>query len=136
FDYDWSLINCNSDETVLDLHPALHPHMRELIKAGMQWTQLVDHMMTMLADVGVTRADVLSHIADVPVQEGMLEAVRFAHQQPNTQLAIVSDANHAFIGAMLDKHGHRDVFRDVGTNEADWEAYELSGTTTRGGERL
>ena len=135
FDYDWSLIDCNSDEAVLDLHPSLHQEMRKLRREGMQWTQLVDHMLTMLADLGVARSDILSHIAAVPVQDGMLEAVRLAHSLPNTRLAIVSDANHAFISAMLQRHCLEEVFSDVYTNEARWEAYAVAGTTTRG-ERL
>jgi pyridoxal phosphate phosphatase PHOSPHO2 len=135
FDYDWSLIDCNSDEAVLDLHPPLHQEMHRLRREGMQWTQLVDRMLTMLADMGVTRSEILSHVAAVPVQEGMLEAVRLAHSLPNTRLAVVSDANHAFISAMLQKHCLEAVFSDVFTNEARWEAHAVPGTTTRG-ERL
>ncbi|KDO31533.1 hypothetical protein SPRG_03461 [Saprolegnia parasitica CBS 223.65] len=119
FDYDWSLINDNSDTFVFkELQPALLDHLKQLTASGVQWTDAVDQTLGQLTST--TREELIEAIARVPVQPGMLEAVRFAHAQ-GAEVMIVSDANTVFIESMLALHGLQDIVRHVFTNPGTFD---------------
>ncbi|EQC37059.1 hypothetical protein SDRG_05286 [Saprolegnia diclina VS20] len=119
FDYDWSLINDNSDTFVFkELQPALLDNLKQLTASGVQWTDAVDQTLGQLTST--TREQLIEAIARVPVQPGMLEAVRFAHAQ-GAEIMIVSDANTVFIESMLALHGLQDIVRPVFTNPGTFD---------------
>jgi 2,3-diketo-5-methylthio-1-phosphopentane phosphatase len=154
FDYDWSLINTNSDTWVFEqmFHNENPRVLLDLALGcddgedgdgngcgeGMQWTKAVDQALQIVQkcntrsnmnvtsdssnsnmsqsqgeDAAVTMSvleQIYQVVANVPVQEGMLDAVRFAANQPNVELHIVSDANTIFIDKFLDKHDLSSLF--------------------------
>jgi len=119
FDYDWTLINCNSDTFIFEqLWPERPAVVQELSKAGLQWTKAVDQAFQLLHEhVKPTTQQILDTVAHVPVQDGMLDAVRYAHEH-GAALFIVSDANTAFIEAFLQAKGIRDLFQNIVSNKA------------------
>eukprot|EP00639_Heterosigma_akashiwo_P018017 CAMPEP_0206399868 /NCGR_PEP_ID=MMETSP0294-20121207/25130_1 /ASSEMBLY_ACC=CAM_ASM_000327 /TAXON_ID=39354 /ORGANISM="Heterosigma akashiwo, Strain CCMP2393" /LENGTH=92 /DNA_ID=CAMNT_0053855859 /DNA_START=261 /DNA_END=535 /DNA_ORIENTATION=+ len=82
FDYDWSLINTNSDTYVVEaLGPELYPLFREYRDQGLGWTATMDAIMGKLHERGVTPDQIREALAAVPVQEGMLEAAALAAER-------------------------------------------------------
>mmetsp|Transcript_408 Transcript_408/g.504 ORF Transcript_408/g.504 Transcript_408/m.504 type:complete len:267 (+) Transcript_408:161-961(+) len=118
FDYDWSLINTNSDTFVVEvLANDLKQYFKLYRNEGMGWTSLMDRQMQNLHERGITPSDIEDCIANVPVQEGMLEAIQLAARY-GAVLHIISDANEVFIQSFLKRHGLEDLFAGVHTNIA------------------
>jgi pyridoxal phosphate phosphatase PHOSPHO2 len=79
FDFDWSLINENSDTYVIQqLCPQLYPELKLLHKgeyAG-RWTELMDHSVQKLHEAGVSVAQLDACLQEIPVFAETLEAAR------------------------------------------------------------
>ena len=120
FDYDWSLINCNSDTFIFEkLWPERPEVVQEIYPSIGQWTKSVDRALALLYEEkkDMTIDAILDCVAQVPVQEHMLEAVQYARAR-GVHLYIVSDANTAFIEAFLRRQGILDYFEAVISNHA------------------
>eukprot|EP00434_Breviolum_minutum_P000235 symbB.v1.2.000195.t1/scaffold21.1/size436794/14 len=117
WDYDWSLINTNSDTFVVE---ALHPELMDRFESPIGWTQLMDQQVKELFSRGVTRERMEETVAAVPVFPGALEAIRCAHEAKANQM-VLSDANNIFIEAFLRKEGLRHCFSEVISNPAEFD---------------
>ncbi|RLN74445.1 hypothetical protein BBJ28_00010927 [Nothophytophthora sp. Chile5] len=124
FDYDWSLINENSDTFVFQvLHPELLLTLRDRCAKQPSWTKVMDDMLQVLAE---EKPEISAHliretVAQVPIQPRMLDAVRLAVEQYSADVKIVSDANQVYIGSMLKHHGLTKYVSEVITNPAEFE---------------
>ncbi|OLP97057.1 Inorganic pyrophosphatase 3 [Symbiodinium microadriaticum] len=102
WDYDWSLINTNSDTFVVEkLRPELMARFDSPCSGG--WTALMDRQMK------------------VPVFEENLLAVRRAAEAEAAQI-VLSDANTVFIEAFLQSAGLRSCFSEIITNAAEFNS--------------
>ncbi|ETV96630.1 hypothetical protein H310_10324 [Aphanomyces invadans] len=124
-DYDWSLINDNSDTYIFQqVQPPLVGALRQLSSAGVQWTQAVDQTLAKLECTKETLIDVVAHI---PVQDGMLDAVHLAHER-GWDVVIVSDANTVFIDSFLALHNLTSIIPRVFTNPSSFQGNTLHVT--------
>ncbi|GAX13590.1 pyridoxal phosphate phosphatase PHOSPHO2 [Fistulifera solaris] len=119
FDYDFTLIDCNSDTYVFErLWPSRPAIVQELYaEQFQQWTRSMDQAFALYYQhhpKNASRQTILSTVAHVPVQEQMLEAIRYSHALAD--LFIVSDANTDFIHAFLEKEGIQHLFTHVISN--------------------
>jgi len=124
FDYDWSLINENSDTFIFKvLYPELLDEIKTRRATQPSWTQLMDDLLQQLATdkPHVTEEMIRQAVANVPVLSKMLDAMKLAGSQPNAVVAIVSDANTVYIESMLDHHGLATIVSEVITNPAAFE---------------
>lgn len=127
WDFDWSLINENSDTFVIE---QLDPSQRimkivETKARKMGWTQLMDLAVAELHRDGHTPEALLAALATAPVLGGSLKAIAAAKAQPGTEQRILSDANTVYIDAILQEHGHgvsAGTFASVVTNDAAFDA--------------
>jgi len=119
WDYDWSLINTNSDTFVIEeLRSEL---MERFDKArSMGWTELMDYQMQGLFEQGVKREELVECVSGVPVFEGSLAAIRLCAEKEAEQM-VLSDANTVFIEAFLERQGLQPLFRGVVTNAAEFD---------------
>eukprot|EP00435_Cladocopium_sp_Y103_P007505 s3721_g2.t1 len=117
WDYDWSLINTNSDTFVVEM---LHPELMERFDSPMGWTQLMDQQVKELFARGVSRERLEAVVSAVPVFPGALDAIRSAQEAQANQM-VLSDANTIFIEAFLRKEGLRHCFSEVISNPADFD---------------
>jgi pyridoxal phosphate phosphatase PHOSPHO2 len=116
FDYDWSLVNENSDVYVIQqLRPALMQLFKQ--KQDQGWTQTMDELMKALFEDGVSVDEIKACVAAIPIQDPILEAVELAKRH-DADLKILSDANTIFIQSMLEARGLLEVFSEVVTNPA------------------
>jgi HAD superfamily phosphoserine phosphatase-like hydrolase len=120
FDFDWSLINENSDYWLpAQLRPELDAYIREN-EQKLQFTALVADVARRMHDHGITRAQIESTLARIPVYPECLEAMRLAKAR-GARVMIVSDANEVFIGTVLRHHGVDGCVDAVVTNRAHFD---------------
>ncbi|CAG9466296.1 unnamed protein product [Pedinophyceae sp. YPF-701] len=118
WDFDWSMIEENSDTFVLRLLGT-----EELFRENqrsMPWTALMDHVFSAAtSDTGLNRNpdDVFAACAQIPMAHGVPFAIRSLHARGATQ-CIISDANEVFIDMILEHLGLRDAIYEIHTNHA------------------
>ncbi|OZJ05767.1 hypothetical protein BZG36_01326 [Bifiguratus adelaidae] len=113
FDFDWSLINHDSDYWVVNgLAPEVWEETHALSQAGGQWTDLMDRALGRMHQLGITREQIEQRLDDVPVHPGLLKTVELlSSMTPPADLFILSDANTAFIDRILRSYKIRHLFR-------------------------
>jgi 2,3-diketo-5-methylthio-1-phosphopentane phosphatase len=124
FDYDWSLVNENSDTFVFQqLYPELLATLKERRTAQPSWTKIMDDMLGALAEdkPDITPDMIRDAVARVPIQAHMLDALRLAAEQYSANIKIVSDANSVYIESMLERFGLGQHVSEVITNPASFE---------------
>jgi pyridoxal phosphate phosphatase PHOSPHO2 len=120
FDYDWSLVDENSD---IYIFKVLCPQLLDTIelrrKDSPSWTRLIDELLGELSTLRphLSLSELKEVLAKIPVQDGMLEAVAHALQK-NAIIKIISDANTFYIRSFLDHHGLSTHISEIFTNHA------------------
>ncbi|CAM9123873.1 unnamed protein product [Ectocarpus sp. 6 AP-2014] len=118
WDFDWSLVNENSDTWVIkQLGQELMPEFRRLREEeNLGWTQIMNRQMRSLWKKGVSESEIKWSMSRLPVFQRMLDAVCLAGRG-GAQQAVVSDANTVFIEEFLKHHGIRGLFgKGISTN--------------------
>jgi len=124
FDFDYTLVDDNTDTFILDLCPQLElkKKLPALRKEHSCWTNLMDYFFSLLHREGCTRADVERHLRRVPLHEEALKSVRLLHASDSADAIILSDSNTVFIDLILNECDISDAFQVVLTNPAHFEA--------------
>mmetsp|Transcript_6077 Transcript_6077/g.9177 ORF Transcript_6077/g.9177 Transcript_6077/m.9177 type:complete len:257 (+) Transcript_6077:242-1012(+) len=137
FDFDWSLINENSDTWVVQtLAPDLYTELSELARndeSGFknQWTKLMDHIVgRMMTERGVSIGSLNEALRNIPIFKEIVTAIKLVHMS-GARLAILSDANMHYISVILDHLGIADCFSDIVSNKAEIESPTQSTQTLR-----
>lgn len=116
FDFDHSLIDCNSDPWVVD-HLGASQLMLSLQPAIPSWTDLMDRMMVELAACGNTVGDIEAALRKILLHPAMMRAIHAAHSW-GWELRVISDANVFFIQTVLASHQLEQYFTVVHSNPA------------------
>jgi pyridoxal phosphate phosphatase PHOSPHO2 len=144
WDFDWSLVNENTDTWVFLEQPGGDEewaYLKERCRQGVQWTRLMDEMLLRHWERGRTVADLVAALCCIPIFPEHIEAVRIArcwylfmrnlprnglcefvcrrHRRAGARQFIVSDANSFYIDVILQHHGISDCFDGVFTNPAE-----------------
>lgn len=115
FDFDHTLIDCNSDPWVVDQLGATQL-MNSLMRV-LPWTSLMDRMMLELHQQGKTVGDIEQSLKTIPVCLEMIRAIKSAHSL-GCDLRIVSDANSFYIKTILENYDLLQYFSEIHTNPA------------------
>lgn len=113
FDFDKTIIDCDSDNFVIDglgeteLFTSLLPTM--------PWNSVMDKMMKELHSQGKTIEDIVRVLKQIPIHPRIVPAIKAAHAS-GCELRILSDANLFFIETILDHLQLRDYFSEINTN--------------------
>ncbi|CAL5221062.1 g3185 [Coccomyxa viridis] len=120
-DFDWSLVEENSDTWVL--HQLGASHIFEgLLSQGLPWTQLMDCALHAAhTELKATQEDVLKAICSTPFHADMIQVVRTLAAVPGCTLIILSDANTVFINEVLKHHKLDQYIHKVYSNIASWQ---------------
>ncbi|KAK3220166.1 hypothetical protein Dsin_014136 [Dipteronia sinensis] len=113
FDFDKTIIDCDSDNWVLDQF-GFTDLFNQLLPT-MPWNSLVDRMTKELHSQGKTIEDIEEVLKRVPIHPRIIPAIKSAHAL-GCDLKIVSDANIFFIETFLKHHGVRELFSEIHTN--------------------
>ncbi|GLJ29269.1 hypothetical protein SUGI_0577230 [Cryptomeria japonica] len=116
FDFDQTLIDCNSDPWVVNQLGAAEL-MNSLLRTNLPWTSLMDRMMEELHAKGKNVSDIQNSLKTVPLHPEMIRAIKSAHSL-GCDLRIVSDANLFFIKTVLEHYDLLQFFTEIITNPA------------------
>ncbi|KAG0026868.1 hypothetical protein BGZ81_006043 [Podila clonocystis] len=118
FDFDWSLIETDSDRFVIE---ALSPILRQKLEASeMQWTDLQNECLKEFHEQGGSPNVIENALSRIPMDPAMIQSCQRLKANGWT-LAIVSDANSVYIEGILKHYGIRSLFSHVITNPARWD---------------
>ncbi|KAI8338883.1 phosphatase phospho-type [Chlamydoabsidia padenii] len=116
FDFDWSLIEEDSDHwTISKLSSSQWERCQS--RKGMQWTDLVDSALYELQQDGTTLDQVDQVLQKIPFTPAMITTLKLLKDH-GTRVLILSDANTYFIETILKAYGVRDLVDDIITNPA------------------
>ncbi|XP_077228363.1 inorganic pyrophosphatase 1-like isoform X2 [Tasmannia lanceolata] len=107
FDFDKTIIDCDSDNWVVDELGATQL-FNELLPT-MPWNSLMDRMMMELHSQGKTIEEIADCLKRAPLHPQIIAAIK-------CELNILSDANLFFIETILKHHGLFNYFSEINTN--------------------
>ncbi|EOY27092.1 PREDICTED: inorganic pyrophosphatase 2 [Theobroma cacao] len=113
FDFDKTIIDCDSDNWVLDELGATK--LFNQLLPTMPWNPLMDRMMKELHSQGTKIEDIKAVLKRTPIHPRIIQAIKSAYAL-GCDLKIVSDANAFFIETILKHHGLREYFSEINTN--------------------
>jgi pyridoxal phosphate phosphatase PHOSPHO2 len=118
FDFDWSLVDEDSDTFVISqLSPVLRTKLDEMVKQGVQWTEMMNLLYAEAAQMGIKPEQIKQAFDKIPIHPGTLEALKRAHAA-GAELVVLSDANEVAINHVLERYNIRHLFSAVITNSA------------------
>eukprot|EP00123_Amoebidium_parasiticum_P021669 comp7152_c1_seq1/m.2875 comp7152_c1_seq1/g.2875 ORF comp7152_c1_seq1/g.2875 comp7152_c1_seq1/m.2875 type:complete len:277 (-) comp7152_c1_seq1:105-935(-) len=125
FDFDWTLIDLNSDTHVIE---ALSKKVyNETIGSKghgdvpSQWTDLMDFSLLQLHANGFGKEDVERVLASIRLHQDMIHGLNIAAAD-GTDIHIISDANIVFIDRILKANGIDHLFAQIATNPAVFDS--------------
>ncbi|XP_065850020.1 inorganic pyrophosphatase 2-like [Euphorbia lathyris] len=113
FDFDKTLIDCDSDNWVVE-KLGLIDIFTQLLPTT-PWNSLMDRMMMELHSRNYTIQDIADCLKQIPFNPTIISAIKAAHAS-GCDLRIVSDANVFFIKTILEHYGLMDCFSEIKTN--------------------
>ncbi|XVF86789.1 hypothetical protein PTKIN_Ptkin18bG0070800 [Pterospermum kingtungense] len=113
FDFDKTIIDCDSDNWVVDELGATD--LFNQLLPTLPWNSLMDRMMSELYSQGTKMEDIVAVLKRTPIHPRIIQAIKSAHSL-GCDLKIVSDANVFFIDTILEHHGLRECFSEINTN--------------------
>jgi pyridoxal phosphate phosphatase PHOSPHO2 len=121
FDFDWSLINENSDTWIFEkLCPELYNELKSLRHTYKgRWTELMDHLVgrMMAPPYNISVKDINDAFASIPVFSETLDALRIA-KDSGSKISILSDANEHYISIILEHHELGSCISSIVTNRS------------------
>ncbi|KAF9913157.1 hypothetical protein EC991_003617 [Linnemannia zychae] len=121
FDFDWTLIEADSDLWVAENLASDLAKQQEDFIGKILWTDLQDLLLQRLFERGVTQQDLEKTLREIPFTPEIIAALRLMKSQ-GSELCIISDANTFYIEYILKAYGLEDVFSKIITNPAHFDA--------------
>ncbi|CCO27076.1 hypothetical protein BN14_01110 [Rhizoctonia solani AG-1 IB] len=127
YDFDWSMVDQDTDRYVLEV---LSPKLRRKLEddyGKTEWTDLLAGVMHELHDEGATREQIEQALVTLPYHPAMIRGVKAlkAAGSPKTTFLCLSASNHVYIRTILAHNGLSDLFTEVVTNKAEWHGDRL-----------
>ncbi|TVU33127.1 hypothetical protein EJB05_24912 [Eragrostis curvula] len=133
FDFDKTIVDCDSDNWVVDALGATE-RFDELLRQ-LPWNYAIDAMMGELHSQGKTIEDVKATLRTAPLSPHVVAAIKSAYalgrflvralismEACRCELRVLSDANAFFIETILEHHGLPGYFSGTDTNPAHVDA--------------
>ncbi|KAH9820577.1 phosphatase phospho-type [Melampsora americana] len=124
FDFDWSLVDQDTDRYLFEV---LDPDLRmrlELQKESIQWTDNVAECLRLLYQSGVKKDQIIQAFSTLPLHPGMkrgIENLKKDETQIKTSFIILSNSNLEFIKIVLNYHQFDlNLFQSIITNPAEF----------------
>ncbi|NWI36484.1 PHOP1 phosphatase, partial [Picathartes gymnocephalus] len=120
FDFDETIVDENSDESVLRGR-ALPEPLRQSPRGG-SYNEHMQRVLAFLGEQGVRPADFRAVYENIPLSPGMAELFQFlSKHQELFELVLISDANVFGIEAKLRAAGALSLFRKIFSNPASFD---------------
>lgn len=120
FDFDETLVDCNSDTWIHQLAPDQKIPEQIEYRHGQDYFKHVQSVLHYLHTKGVTKEDYYNCLSGMPSVPGMIETliVTLGQQQDKYDMIILSDSNSFFISSYLKAKSLDNLFSTVLTNPA------------------
>ncbi|KAF9907491.1 hypothetical protein EC991_010872 [Linnemannia zychae] len=119
FDFDWTLIDADSDYFVFE-HLNAELSKIQLDSIGkVQWTDLQQRLLGELFERGISREDIERTLSSIPFAPERIEALTLMKDQ-GSDLYILSDANTVYIETILKAYKIDHLFAGIITNPASF----------------
>ncbi|EKX53136.1 hypothetical protein GUITHDRAFT_150535 [Guillardia theta CCMP2712] len=118
FDFDWTMIECNSDTEVVFKFCADKEISKKRLQeaaATRSWTRGMDEELKAISELDVKSKDIQDFLATIPIEAELLRFVEEA-AQAGIDLRVLSDANSFFIEGVLQSKGLLGCFSRIVTN--------------------
>ncbi|KAI9030835.1 phosphatase phospho-type [Phycomyces nitens] len=114
FDFDWSLIEEDSDHWAIH---GLSPEQWELClgQKGRVSVDIMDEAICKLQDQGITKSQFVKVLQTIPMTSAMIDTLKRLNAN-KTRVIIVSDANPFYIETILETYNVRNLVTDIITN--------------------
>lgn len=125
FDFDETIVDCNSDTFINELSSdgRIPEDIINKYYDHNNWTQYMKQVLNYLHKCGVTEENIRNCLQRMPLIDGIKELIcNLKNCGPQRfELIIISDANTVFIGQALEFHQIDKAFRKVFTNPAKFD---------------
>ncbi|KAJ1925594.1 hypothetical protein IWQ60_004456 [Tieghemiomyces parasiticus] len=119
FDFDWTLIDEDSDTFLLEcLSPPALEEFHETVKT-LPWIYAINEATQKLCREGFTRSHVAAALNKIRMKRSVVDMLHHAKEQ-GADLYVISDANTFTIRHVLQRHGLLDLFSEIIANPATW----------------
>ncbi|KAI8803254.1 phosphatase phospho-type [Cladochytrium replicatum] len=120
YDFDWTIVDEDTDNWMFLLRPNIEKELREESKKGRTWVNVVIDCLQKLQSEpeGVTLEQIAERLQTIPFSTGMQFGIRRAKDH-GAQQCILSDANQFSIATVLKHYGLYEHFSKIITNRAD-----------------
>lgn len=120
FDFDETIINCNSDTWIHQLAPGQKLPEHVEYRHGQDYFKYVQSVLSYLHEQRVSKEQITECLSRMPSVEGILDPLisTLAKQTDKYDMIILSDANSYFISSYLKCHQLEGVITTVLTNPA------------------
>lgn len=120
FDFDETLVDCNSDSWIHKLAPGGKIPDELEYRHGQDYFKHVQAVITYLHQNGVTRKDYVDCLSKMPPVSGMFDTLieTLGRLKDQFDMIILSDSNSFFISSYLKSKQCEDLFSTVLTNSA------------------
>ncbi|GLJ23474.1 hypothetical protein SUGI_0444700 [Cryptomeria japonica] len=115
FDFDLTIVDCDSDPWVMEQLGATQ--LFNSLLPTLPWNPLMDKMMGELHGQGKLISDIQNGLRRIPLYPETIRTIKFAFSL-GCDLRIVSDANIFFIKTILETHDLLQYFTEIKTNPA------------------
>lgn len=118
FDFDETIVNCNSDFFVnrLSANGEVLKELLDKFSDEQDWTDYMQQIFKFFATQGVKESDYRKCLKSMPLVEGMKELFEMLKEglpEHRFEVIIISDANTFFINQALEVHDLKDLVRYV-----------------------
>ena len=131
FDFDWSLVNENSDTWIIEMIPSMSQHMDHVrstcpdVYGEGCWTNLMSYMIRkMMTEYFISKDDLCQRLHAIPIMEEIFSILEYGRMF-NAKFIILSDANSFFINEILAFHHISEYFSMIVTNPAYFDSNEI-----------
>ena len=115
FDFDETIVDCNSDTFINSLAPdgKIPDHIVKKFYDNNDWTEYMRQVLKYLHECGKTEQEIRDCLKQMPLTKGFKQLIQnMKNCGPNRyELIIISDANTVFIGQCLETNGMDKAFR-------------------------
>ncbi|KAL7535469.1 hypothetical protein ACHAXR_006516 [Thalassiosira sp. AJA248-18] len=126
WDFDWTIVNCNSDEYVPSKFlgdAATSRRLSQLVHTlgSNKWHECVSSLInSCITESGCSKQDICEAAASMPYLVDVKGSLEDVANDTRCGQMIISDGNDEFIHAYLKKNGIEPCFSHVETNFAKW----------------
>ncbi|XP_033025903.1 phosphoethanolamine/phosphocholine phosphatase isoform X1 [Lacerta agilis] len=123
FDFDETIVNENSDESILQAAPGkqLPESIRSTYREGF-YNEYMQRVLQYMCDQGVKMADFKAAYERIPLSPGMADLFQLlSKQQDHFEIILISDANMFGIECALKAAGAYPLFRKIFSNPSSFD---------------